>query len=87
MDGREIRTAMLMRNGKFRKIFNSITPRIEIILVREDRQHNRAYVTYGRWHIESGFLITYSPTGRRAARKIPSDTKAIYERGNRDALR
>lgn len=61
--------------------------RIVLVLVRENHKHPHNFITYDKWNIEGEFLITYSPTGRRAAHKIPSDAKAIYERGNGNAQR
>lgn len=86
-DSHRIRQIIMLPNGKW-KTWSVKKPgdlRIVLVLVRENHKHPHNFITYGKWNIEGEFLITYSPTGRRAAHKIPSDAKAIYERGNGNA--
>lgn len=91
-DTPRIRQILMLPNGQLKswvadrknvKVFRAeFQERIILVLVRDNHRHPHNYITYGKWNIEGEFLITYSPTGRRAAHKIPSDAKAIYERRN-----
>lgn len=87
MSGRE--TGILHRNGEFRSWPDGMIRRIilKIVFDAPTVKLPKILVTYGKWNIEGEFLITYSPTGRRAAHKIHPDVKVIIEKKDEDNAR
>lgn len=60
---------------------------ITLRIVCSSKYDNEQVLTFGKWHIEGAFLITFSDVGERTAHKIPSNALAIYEKRNGNAPR